>query len=89
MAYFLRRRKVRAEGCGRGGRGRGFTSVLIRMQCQAERDAKARAAGQRRAVVEAERARRAYERAVAADQKVGGSLLDLTWPVLWAGIIPE
>jgi restriction system protein len=39
------------------------------MQRQAERDARARAAAQRRAVVEAERARRAYERAVTADQK--------------------
>ena len=51
------------------GRSRGFTSVLIQMQRQAERDARARAAAQRRAQVEANRARRAYERAAAADQK--------------------
>lgn len=51
------------------GRSRGFTSVLIQMQRQAERDARARAAAQRRAQVEADRARRAFERAAAADQK--------------------
>jgi restriction system protein len=39
------------------------------MQRQAEREAKARAAAQRRAAAEAERARRAYERARVADQK--------------------
>ena len=51
------------------GRRRGFTSVLIQMQRQGERDARARVAAQRRAQVEADRARRAFERAVAADQK--------------------
>jgi restriction system protein len=51
------------------GRSRGFTSVLIQMQRQAERDAKARAAAQRHGAVEAVRARRAYERAELADQK--------------------
>jgi restriction system protein len=51
------------------GRSRGFTSVLIQMQRQAERDARARVAAQRRAQVEADRARRAFERAAAADQK--------------------
>jgi restriction system protein len=51
------------------GRSRGFTSVLVQMQRQAERDAKARAAAQRRARVEADRARRAFERASAANQK--------------------
>ena len=51
------------------GRSRGFTGVLIQMQRQAEREAKARAAAQRRGAAEAERARRAYERALAADQK--------------------
>lgn len=51
------------------GRSRGFTSVLIQMQRQAERDARARAAAQRMPQVEADRARRAFERAVAADQK--------------------
>ena len=43
--------------------------MLIQMQRQAERDAKARVAAQRRAQVEADRARRAFERASAADQK--------------------
>jgi restriction system protein len=51
------------------GRSRGFTSVLVQMQRQAERDARARAAAQRRAQVEAVRARRAFDRAVAADEK--------------------
>jgi restriction system protein len=51
------------------GRSRGFTSVLVQMQRQAERDARARAAAQRRAKVEADRARRAFEQATAADQK--------------------
>ena len=57
------------KGCVRVGRSRGFTSVLVQMQRQAERDAKARAAGQRRARVEADRARRTFERAAAASQK--------------------
>lgn len=51
------------------GRSRGFTGVLIQMQRQAQRDAKARVAAQRRAAVEANRARQAFERAAAADQK--------------------
>ena len=51
------------------GRNRGFTGVLIQMQRQAERDARTRAAAQRRASVDAARARRAYERAQASDQK--------------------
>jgi len=51
------------------GRSRGFTSVLVQMQRQAEKDARARAAAQRRARVEADRARRAFEQATAADQK--------------------
>jgi restriction system protein len=51
------------------GRSRGFTGVLIQMQREAERNAKARAAAQRQAAVAAERARKAYERSVAADQK--------------------
>jgi len=51
------------------GRSRGFTSMLVQMQRQAERDARARAAAQRRAAVDAERALRAFERAAAADQK--------------------
>jgi restriction system protein len=51
------------------GRSRGFTSVLVQMQRQAERDARARAAAHRRAQVESDRARRAFERAVAVDQK--------------------
>jgi hypothetical protein len=60
----------RGEGRGdAGGQSRAFTSVLIQMQQQAERDARARAAAQRRAQVEADRARRAFERAAAADQK--------------------
>jgi restriction system protein len=54
---------------GAVGRSRGFTSVLIQMQRQAERDAKARVAAQRHATVEAGRARRAYERAAVTDQK--------------------
>jgi restriction system protein len=51
------------------GRNRGFTGVLIQMQRQAERNAKAHAAAQRQAAVAAERARKAYERAATADQK--------------------
>jgi restriction system protein len=51
------------------GRSRGFTGVLIQMQRQAEREARAQAAAQRRAAAEAERARRAYERARAADER--------------------
>jgi restriction system protein len=51
------------------GRSRGFTSALIQMQRQAEREAKARVAAQRRATVAADRARRAYARASIADQK--------------------
>lgn len=51
------------------GRNRGFTGVLVQMQRQAERNAKAHAAAQRQAAVAAERARKAYERAAAADQK--------------------
>jgi restriction system protein len=54
---------------GAVGRSRGFTSALIQMQRQAQRNAKARAAAQRRAAAEAQQARRAYERAAAADQK--------------------
>lgn len=54
---------------GAVGRSRGFTGVLIQMQRQAERDAKARVAAQRRAQVEADRALRAFERATVADQK--------------------
>jgi hypothetical protein len=41
------------------GRNRGFTGVLIQMQRQAERNAKAHAAAQRQAAVAAERARKA------------------------------
>jgi restriction system protein len=51
------------------GRSRGFTDVIIQMQRQAERDARARVVAQRRAQVEADRALRAFERAAAADQK--------------------
>jgi restriction system protein len=54
---------------GAVGRSRGFTSVLIQMQRQAERDARARAAAQRQAAVAAQRARRAYERAAASQQR--------------------
>lgn len=43
--------------------------MLIQMQRQAEREARAQAAAQRRAVVDAERTRRAYERARAADER--------------------
>jgi restriction system protein len=51
------------------GRSRGFTGVLVQMQRQAERDRKARAAAESRARVEADRARRAFERASAANQE--------------------
>jgi restriction system protein len=51
------------------GRNRGFTATLIQIQRQAEREARARAAAERRATAEAERARRAYERARIADEK--------------------
>ncbi len=51
------------------GRNRGFTATLIQIQRQAEREARARAATERRATAEAERARRAYERARIADEK--------------------
>ena len=51
------------------GRNRGFTAALIQIQRQAEREARARAAAERRATAEAERARRAYERARIADEK--------------------
>jgi restriction system protein len=51
------------------GRNRGFTGALIQIQREAERQARAQAAAQRRAAQEAERARRAYERAIAADER--------------------
>src|SRR5215470_8876608 len=51
------------------GRNRGFTATLIQIQRQAEREARARAAAERRAAMEAERAYRAYERARIADEK--------------------
>jgi restriction system protein len=69
MRAYFRKWQSSRRGVGAVGRSRGFTSVLIQMQRQAERDARARAAAQRHAAVEAERARKAYERAKAADQK--------------------
>ena len=51
------------------GRNRGFTAALIQIQRQAEREARARAAAERRATAEAERARRTYERARITDEK--------------------
>ncbi len=51
------------------GRSRGFTSTMIQMQREAERRQRAQATAQRRAVVDAERARRAYERAQASEAK--------------------
>jgi restriction system protein len=68
VTYFLGAGLSERGGCG-VGRSRGFTGVLVQMQRQAERDARARAAANRRAQVEADRARRAFERAVATDQK--------------------
>lgn len=56
------------------GRNRGFTAALIQVQRQAEREARARAAAGRRATVEAERARKAYERSRIADEKERASL---------------
>src|SRR5215813_11882271 len=69
VTYFLSSGNPSERVGTRVGRSRGFTSVLVQMQRQAERDARARAAAQRHAQVEAVRARRAFERAVAADQK--------------------
>lgn len=51
------------------GRNRGFTTTLIQIQRQAEREARARTSAERRATAEAERARWAYERARMADEK--------------------
>jgi restriction system protein len=51
------------------GRNRGFTRTLIQIQREAEREARARAAAETRTAREAERAHRAYERALAAEEK--------------------
>jgi restriction system protein len=51
------------------GRNRGFTGVLIQIQREAERKARAEVAAQRRAVRAADQARRAYELAQAAEEK--------------------
>jgi restriction system protein len=66
---FLPSEISRERGVDTVGRNRGFTSTLIQIQRQAERNAKARAAAQRQAALAAERARKAYDRAAAADQK--------------------
>jgi restriction system protein len=51
------------------GRNRGFTAALIQIQREAERQARAQAVAATRAAHEAERARKAYERAQAAEAK--------------------
>lgn len=50
-------------------RSRGFTSTLIQLQREAERQRRAEEVARRRVAQDAERTRRAYERATAAEQK--------------------
>ena len=50
-------------------RRRGFTSTMVQIQREAERRQRAQAAAQRRAVLDADRARKAWERAQAAELK--------------------
>jgi hypothetical protein len=51
------------------GRSRGFTHTMVRIQREAERQARAQHAAATRAARESERAHRAYERAQAAADK--------------------